>query len=117
MYDPKDDQYKLIELNPRIWGWHTLAIGAGVDLPYLLYKDVIGESYNSAKAVENLKWVRLITDVPTVFNEIRKGNMTVREYLSSMRGDMEFAVLSKKDPLPFFAELFMLPYLWIKRGF
>ena len=33
--DPRDGKYKLIEVNPRVWGWHTLAIAAGVDLPYL----------------------------------------------------------------------------------
>ena len=39
MKDPRDGKYKLIEVNPRVWGWHTLAIGSGVDLPYILYMD------------------------------------------------------------------------------
>ena len=37
MQDPRDGIFKLIEVNPRIWGWHTLAVGSGVDLPYLLF--------------------------------------------------------------------------------
>ena len=37
--DPRDNIFKFLEINPRVWGWHTLAIRAGVDLPYYLYLD------------------------------------------------------------------------------
>ena len=30
MQDPRDGNYKLIEVNPRVWGWHTIAIASGV---------------------------------------------------------------------------------------
>ena len=113
----RDGRYKLIEVNPRVGVWHTLAIGAGIDLPYILYQDVIGEKTEIQQPLNELKWVRLITDVPTVFKEIISGRMKISDYLASMKGKKVFAVLSLSDPLPFFAEVFMLPYLWIKRGF
>lgn len=37
-YDPRDNQPKLMEINPRWWGSLQLSILAGVDFPYLLYK-------------------------------------------------------------------------------
>ena len=117
MYDPKDGSYKLIELNPRIWGWHSLAIAAGVDLPYLLYKDVTGEKIEPPTKLRNVKWVRLVTDLPTVITEILKGKMKLSDYINSMKGEKEFAVFCKNDPIPFFVEIAMIPYLWIKRGF
>lgn len=117
MKDPRDGEFKLIEVNPRIWGWHTLAIAAGVDLPYILYKDMIGENIEVKSASENIKWVRLLTDIPTVFLELAKGNMSVRDYLSSMCGKKEFAVFALDDPLPFFAEILMSAYLYKKKGF
>jgi len=117
MRDPRDGKYKFIEVNPRIWGWHTLAIGAGVDLPYILYQDMIGEEIDVQHPVKDFKWVRLITDIPTVFKEIINGRMKIKDYLASMKGKKEFAVFSLNDPLPFFAEAMMIPYLWIKRGF
>lgn len=117
MQDPRDHQYKLIEVNPRVWGWHTLAIAAGVDLPYLLYQDMVGEEIEIPGSIKQIKWVRLTTDLPTVFLEIIKGRMKISEYMTTMKGKMQDAVLSANDPLPFIAEVLMTPYLWGKRGF
>lgn len=117
MQDPRDNQFKLIEVNPRVWGWHTLAMAAGIDLPYLLYQDMIGEEIKVPLSAKQVKWVRLTTDVPTVFVEIAKGKMKIREYLASMKGEKVDAVMSIDDPLPFLAEVALIPYLWVKRGF
>lgn len=117
MFDSRTGKYKLIEINARPWGWHTLAIGAGVDLPYLLYQDMLGEEVRQDGTSKDAKWIRLITDIPTAIGEILKGRMKVTDYLNSLRGVKQFAVLSMTDPLPFIAELLMLPYLWKKRGF
>ena len=117
MRDPRDEKYKLLEVNPRVWGWHTLAIGAGVDFPYLLYQDMIGEQLEIGLPSNHLRWVRLTTDIPTVLLEIVKGNIKVGDYITSMRGKKTDAVLSLKDPLPFLAEVVLIPYLWAKKGF
>ena len=117
MLDPRDGIYKLIEINARPWGWHTLAIAAGVDLPYLLYQDILGGKGLQNGFDKNTKWIRLTTDIPTAIAEIFRGTLKVNDYANSFRGKKQFAVLSIKDPLPFIAELLMLPYLWWKRGF
>ena len=117
MMDPRDGKYKLIEVNPRVWGWHTLAIYAGVNFPYLLYQDMTGQPLEVPLPSDGLKWVRLSTDIPTVFWEIVKGNMKVKDYVASMKGKKKEAVFSLHDPLPFIAEIMMIPYLWVKRGF
>jgi D-aspartate ligase len=117
MLDTRDRKYKMIEVNARTWGWHTLALGAGVDLPYLLYLDMLGEEVIQNGSNKDAKWIRLATDIPTAAGEILKGKMKVSDYLRSLKGKKQFAVLSLTDPAPFIAELFMLPYLWKKRGF
>jgi predicted ATP-grasp superfamily ATP-dependent carboligase len=61
--------------------------------------------------------MRLVTDLPTAAGEILKGRRGLRQYLDSWRGKVGFAVFSSEDPLPFWGELLMLPYLWMKRGF
>lgn len=117
MKDSRNGEFKLIEVNPRVWGWHTLAIAAGIDLPYCLYQDMIGEEIQVRSPANHGKWIRLITDTPTVFLEVVKGRMKIRDYLASMKGKKEFAVFDLGDPIPFFVELLMIPYLWAKRGF
>ena len=117
MHDPKSKEYKLLEVNPRFWGWHTLAIAAGVDFPYIVYQDVIGEKVDYQFPLDSMKWVRLVTDFPTVVLQIIKRKMKIRDYFYSMKGKKEFAVFTPNDLLPFFAEIAMIPYLWMKRGF
>jgi predicted ATP-grasp superfamily ATP-dependent carboligase len=117
MLDPRDSKYKLLEVNARLWGWQSLAIAAGVDLPYLSYLDMLGEKISQNGFAVGVKWIRLVTDVPTVMIELCKGRMTLNDYFRSLRGKKHFAVLSMAEPLPFFAELVILPYLWKRRGF
>lgn len=117
MKDPRDGKYKLIEINPRIWGWHSLAIAAGIDLPYMLYQDMLGQKIKANKPKKDIKWVRLTTDIPTVLSEVLKRNIKISDYITSMKGNKEFAVFSFEDPLPFFMEIALVPYLWWKRGF
>lgn len=117
MFDIRDKKYKFLEVNARVWGWHTLAIGSGINMPYLLFQDMIGQPLQIPSSWNDMKWVRLITDIPTVMNEIMKGRMTPSEYITSLKGKKQSAVFSLDDPLPFFLEFLMIPYLWAKRGF
>lgn len=117
MFDKRDNTYKFLEINPRIWGWHSLAIAAGANLPHLLYSDMTGLPMETCSPVDTLKWVRLTTDIPTVIGELLNGRMCLKDYFNSMKGNKTYAVFSKHDPAPFFAELFLLPYLALKRGF
>ncbi len=42
--DPRDGRFKLMEINPRLWQWHSLAAACGVDLPLVAYRDLTGEA-------------------------------------------------------------------------
>ncbi len=115
--DPRTGEFKLLDFNARTWGYHTLAPAAGVDFPYLLYRQQLGLPVEPCRATPGLRWVRLLTDLPTGFVQIRAGDFGLREYLRSLRrADVE-AVFSRNDPLPGLAELALLPYLAVKRGF
>jgi len=117
MYDDKDGKYKLLEINPRTWGWHTLGAAAGVNFSALLFMDINNEPVFADSFQKNVKWVRLLTDVPTVGLEICRRHLRLADYFTSLKGKKEFAVYSGKDPLPFFIELFLAPYFYYKRGF
>jgi predicted ATP-grasp superfamily ATP-dependent carboligase len=115
--DPRDGQYKLLDVNGRTWGYHTLGSGAGVDFPYLLFADQLGEPVQPCRGRAGVRWVRLITDVPTAVVEIIRGRQDWRAYLRSLSGFDVESVFSREDPLPGFAELALIPYLSAKRGF
>ena len=114
--DPRDGRYKLLDVNARTWGYHTLGAQAGVDFPYLLYLCETGQQVTPARARPGVGWVRLLTDVPTALGEIWAARLSLGAYLSSLRRVRSDAVFSIRDPLPGLAELALLPYLLVKRG-
>jgi len=115
--DPRDGTYKLLDVNPRTWGYHTLGTRAGVDFPYLLYADQTGEAVEECRAQPGVRWIRLLTDVPTGVVEIAGRRLDWRAYLRTLgQFDVE-AVFSRNDPLPGLVELALVPYLAVKRGF
>ncbi len=53
--DARDGRYKLMEINPRLWQWHGLAMACGVDLPRIAYADLVGETPAEARMNGNGK--------------------------------------------------------------
>ena len=115
--DARDGQYKLLDVNGRTWGYHTLGLGAGVDFPYMLFADQCGEPVQACRGRVGVRWLRLATDLPTGLLEVVRGNQDLGAYLDSLRRIDVESVFSWEDPLPAFAELALLPYLSVKRGF
>ena len=114
--DPRDGVYKLLDVNARTWGYHSLGGPAGVDFPYLLFRDQIGAPVEEARARPGVRWIRLATDVPNALRDIRAGRLRSGDYLRSLRGVHTEAVFSLRDPVPGLYEIALLPYLAVKRG-
>jgi D-aspartate ligase len=114
--DPRDGRYKLLDVNPRTWGYHTLGPAAGVDFTYLLFRDQLGLPVRPVMARPGVRWIRVLTDLPNAVIDIRAGDVRVGEYVRSLRGIDAEAVFSFRDPLPGLYELALLPYLAVKRG-
>jgi len=115
--DPRDGRYKLLDVNARAWGYHSLGQRAGVDFPFLLFADQLGEPVAPCRARAGLRWVRLVTDLPTAAYQLAHGQLDWRRYLRSLAGFDVEAVFSLEDPFPAVAEVALIPYLSRKRGF
>jgi D-aspartate ligase len=115
--DERDGGYKLLDVNARTWGYHTLGARAGVDFPALLFADQMGEHVRPCRARPGVRWVRLVTDLPTAAVELVAGHLDWRRYLRSLRQADTEAVFSRRDPLPGLVEVALLPYLALTRGF
>ena len=116
-YDRRDGRYKLLDVNARTWGYHTLGYRAGVDFPYLLFADQLGMPVERKVGQPGVSWVRLVTDLPTGMAEILAGRLKCGSYLRSLRNASVEAVFSREDPLPGMVELMLIPYLFVRRGF
>ncbi len=57
LYDQKDGEYKLLDINTRPWKWIGLPIHCGVNLPHLLYSAVNGDPYSELEPTIGVKWI------------------------------------------------------------
>ena len=114
--DPRDGAYKLLDVNARTWGYHTLGPAAGVDFPYLMFRDQMGERVDEVHARPGVRWVRLATDLPNAVRDFRSGTLRPRDYLRTLLAVNTEAVFSLRDPLPGLYEIALLPYLAVRRG-
>jgi D-aspartate ligase len=114
--DPRDGAYKLLDVNARTWGYHTLGRAAGVDFPYLMFRDQLGARVDEVHARPGVRWVRLATDLPNAVRDIRSGTLRSRDYLRTLLTVNTEAVFSLTDPLPGLYEMALLPYLAVRRG-
>ena len=106
--DERDGEFKLLDINTRVWKWIGLPITAGIDLPWLAYADAVyGKVKTADRQRDGMKWVYLKDYV-----ELRRGQVGVRETTLSEKDWLELmagedsreivdAVLSKDDPVPF----------------
>ena len=115
--DPRDSQYKLLDVNARTWGYHSLGARAGVDFSYMLYADQVGLPVSRCKSQSGVGWVRMTTDLPAAFMALLGGDLDLKSYVRSLTNCNVEAVFSHEDPLPGLAEVLLVPYLALKRGF
>lgn len=97
--DPRDNQPKLMELNPRFWGSLALAVHAGVDFPYLLYKMAMGEEFDPVLEYNlgvRCRWL-LPGDILHFLTNPRRFHLHPSFF--QFRGT-SYDIISRDDPLP-----------------
>jgi D-aspartate ligase len=115
-HDARDGEWKLLDVNARTWGYHTIGPAAGVDFPYLLYRDQLDLPVPPVHARPGVRWIRIVTDLPNAMRDVAAGDVKAGDYVRTLRGIDTEAVFSWRDPLPGLYELALLPYLAVKRG-
>lgn len=115
--DNRDGRYKLLDVNARTWGYHSIGASAGVDFSYMLYADQVGLEVEPCHGRAGTSWVRMVTDLPAALVAMRAGDVSLPGYLRSIQNCTTEAVFSREDPLPGLMEVLMVPYLAVKRGF
>lgn len=109
--DPRDGEYKLLEINPRFWGSLSLSIKSGIDFPYLLYKMVKeGDVEKKAGFKEGMVSRHILKDARHFRHVLLHGSpqggsrLGYAASILNFRGN-SFYVASFTDPKPFLTEL------------
>ncbi|PKP60275.1 MAG: hypothetical protein CVT89_00160 [Candidatus Altiarchaeales archaeon HGW-Altiarchaeales-2] len=102
-YDVKQNNYKLIEINPKLWGSLDLTISAGINVPEILIKLALGEEQLAMKKYRDIKyrWVfpdefKSLMSHPSIKN--------IKSFLQKDRNTKTNIILS--DPIPTIIQFF-----------
>jgi predicted ATP-grasp superfamily ATP-dependent carboligase len=99
--DRRDGQAKLLDVNPRPWGWHTLCAACGLDFSSMQYDFAMGRPVANLVPRYGPRWIRLLTDLPAGLQGIRAGALTVSAYVRSLvAGPTIDSVFDWRDPAP-----------------
>ncbi len=106
--DSSDGEIYIIEPNiGRPTGRSAIAEGGGVELLYTMYCDALGLPLPQSRqqTYGGVKWIHLRRDLQASFVKWRRGDLTVRDWWTSVRGPKVYAVFSLRDPLPFLYDI------------
>ena len=114
--DSRDGIPKLMEINPRFWGSLHLAVEAGVNFPYLLYRMSRGEKFKPVEHYETGKQCRwmLPGDILHFIKNPRRASL-MPEYFHFWNKNTAYDILSLKDPMPVLGRVLTLATLLYDR--
>ena len=114
--DPRDQRYKLIEINARTWLWVELAKRCSINFPVIIYNYLnnIPNDYKTSYQIHK-DWIHFTTDIPYSFAGLLRGKYSFKDLLNSYLNFPSPAVFNIKDFAPTLAEIFLIPYFLLYR--
>lgn len=102
--DEADGEFKLLEINPRTWKWHTIAEQAQTPFLETFYNFLTGNEISVSGSPRFASYRHLLTDLPVQLK------MFVKGYKSAFRlkKPVVHAVCASDDMKPWFFEKFYL---------
>jgi D-aspartate ligase len=104
--DPRDRQYKVLDINPRIGQAFRLFVSKNDhDVAKALYLDFTGQPQPAVIPREGRRWLIEDFDLISSWHYHREGSLTLWSWLKSFRGVEESAWFDWRDPAPLFLML------------
>jgi len=99
--DPRDGQFKFIEINARFELAHHLVATAGIDVAKAMYADLTGRHLGADEQYQlGMRWICLTLDFKASRALWAKGELSFSDWMRSMRNVRTEALLTWDDPLP-----------------
>jgi predicted ATP-grasp superfamily ATP-dependent carboligase len=99
-----DRQASAIDLNPRIFGWLTLAVEAGANLPAAWCDWVLGNATPRATARPGVPYRWEEAELAYVFWHLRRGRVRAAAAAMRPRRHVVHAHFRRRDPAPLFVQ-------------
>ena len=107
-HDPDTGALRLIEINARATNAAALPTACGVDLPWMAFADATGKPPAPLTRWESgVKWLWATEDLWAARSQYRRRELTLGQWLASLRGRKSYAVFAADDWKPFFLECWM----------
>jgi len=101
MRDPRDGEYKLLEINARTTRQSWLASACGVSVEYIAYCDILGQPVElSVSPTNGVFWVDDFFDILSCLIQLKEGKLGIGELFGSVKGGKIHSVAAWYDPIP-----------------
>jgi predicted ATP-grasp superfamily ATP-dependent carboligase len=104
-FDARDDQFKVLDVNPRAWSWLALCESAGCDLALMMSCVAAGIAVTAAKVLPGHAWIHTARDIVAAAHLMARGHIGFADYVHSLRQQLTFASFAWDDPWPGIIEL------------
>jgi D-aspartate ligase len=116
-YDTRDGDYKLLDVNPRIGATFRLFTATnGMDVARALYLDLTGQPVPTSVAPDGRKWIVEHHDLLASRQYHRDGQLSLKDWVRSLRGVRETAWFAWDDPAPFAAMCWRSTLIAVQRA-
>jgi len=101
--DPRDGNFKLLEINARSWWQNSFPTKCGLNIILKAYLDAIGEEVEySEKYVTGIKWINFLNDI---CSSIFSREIVRKDWVCSFKKVRDWAFFDIHDPVPSAANL------------
>ncbi|HZU41526.1 MAG TPA: hypothetical protein VE994_02560 [Terriglobales bacterium] len=100
-YDPRDGQYKLIEINTRHWDQHQLGRASGINITWAAYCHVSGQPCEDMlKPVQRAQWVAEDTLLLHVLGSMVRPQQRTPHLWQKLSRPRIYGISAWNDPMP-----------------
>ncbi len=121
--DPRDNKFKIIEINARTGLWHTLCTASGVNLCAIAFYDLTNYDPTKKRHIQviynqrRIRWINEELDIGASYRYFKRGDLSLNAWITSLKGIRSLAISRISDPAPTFFLFLMLMKHFTKKFF